>query len=207
MPSYPRVPAKLPTCLPLVMLCPSAVPSALYPPKVNDAIQIQYEAYGAFEDANKLSFDEFQAKLDSQPLPDGRRLSVSNDLMPAMRSAGETSSPRLSSPARLTPLSASSLSSLHLTSLTSLASLTSLTSLTHISLSTQLRTSSAAASVSISSPLRSARACLNSSGSISWSTPRYMGGRVGIHPLSIFYAHSPIEACHLLRRFRRAACS
>ena len=114
------------------MLCPSAVPSALYPPKVNDAVQIQYEAYGAFEDANKLSFDEFQAKLDSQPLPDGRRLSVSNDLMPAMRSAGETSSPRLSSPARLTPLSASSLSSLHLTSLTSLASLASLTSVTSL---------------------------------------------------------------------------
>ena len=54
---------------------------------VNDAIQIQYESYGAFEDANKLSFDDFQAKLDAQPLPDGRKLSVINDLMPAMRSA------------------------------------------------------------------------------------------------------------------------
>ena len=52
---------------------------------VNDAVQIQFETYGKYEDANKLSMEAFQRLLDAQPLPDGRILSVDNDLWPAMR--------------------------------------------------------------------------------------------------------------------------
>jgi len=52
---------------------------------VNDAVQIQFETYGKYEDANKLSMAAFQGLLDAQPLPDGRILSVDNDLWPAMR--------------------------------------------------------------------------------------------------------------------------
>ena len=52
---------------------------------VNDAVQAQFESYGAFEDANKLSFAEFQAILDAQPLADGRTLKVEEDIWPQMR--------------------------------------------------------------------------------------------------------------------------
>jgi hypothetical protein len=53
---------------------------------VNDAVQAKTEGYGKFEDSNKLSFAELQAVLDAQPLPDGRVLSVDEDVWPAMRS-------------------------------------------------------------------------------------------------------------------------
>lgn len=51
----------------------------------NDYVQKQLETFGAFEDANKLSFSELQSVLDAQPLADGRVLSVERDLWPAMR--------------------------------------------------------------------------------------------------------------------------
>ena len=52
---------------------------------VNDAVQSQFDSYSKFEDCNKLSFEELQAVLDSQPLDDGRVLSVEDDLWPGMR--------------------------------------------------------------------------------------------------------------------------
>ena len=52
---------------------------------VNDAVQSKFETYGRFEDANKLSFPELQQLLDDLPLPDGRKLTVEQDLWPAMR--------------------------------------------------------------------------------------------------------------------------
>jgi len=52
----------------------------------NDYVQKNLESFGAFEDANKLSFPELQSVLDAQPLAaDGRVLSVEGELWPAMR--------------------------------------------------------------------------------------------------------------------------
>ena len=51
----------------------------------NDYVQKHLDTYGAHEDANKLSFSEFQAVLDKTPLQDGRIMSAEDDLWPAMK--------------------------------------------------------------------------------------------------------------------------
>ena len=52
----------------------------------NDAVQKMSASYGQHEDANKLSFAEFQRALDENPLSDGRVLSFENEVWPAMQS-------------------------------------------------------------------------------------------------------------------------
>ena len=51
----------------------------------NDYVQKHLDTYGTFEDANKLSFAEFQTALDATPLSDGRILSLWGDVWPQMQ--------------------------------------------------------------------------------------------------------------------------
>ena len=53
----------------------------------NDYVQKALESFGRFEDANKLSFEEFQAVLDETPLADGRTLRFEADLWPQVRAS------------------------------------------------------------------------------------------------------------------------
>jgi hypothetical protein len=50
----------------------------------NDAVQKGASGYGEQEDANKLSFDEFEVALAQAPLADGRTLRLDSDVWPAM---------------------------------------------------------------------------------------------------------------------------
>lgn len=50
----------------------------------NDAVQIHEDGYGAREECNKLSFDELDIALSRNPTREGKVLSVSGDIWPAI---------------------------------------------------------------------------------------------------------------------------